>query len=215
MARSRCQCLMSVDDAYAAIDTKLTELGKSSDRETYLFITSDHGYNLGGHRMTSNKMMPYEHSLRIPMVVAGPGIPKGGLELHVLGTQVDLAPTWLALAGLDTPPTMDGRSIAHVLIPNPEHPDLKVSTRLALARHINGLPSLSHVTPEGAQASAQAFRTETFHQYYSAGNCWSPTNGGDQCPICGNGTASDNSRSQPPYTPCHHGICPKPPGASK
>jgi arylsulfatase A-like enzyme len=43
------------------------------------------------------------------MVVRGPGI-KGGVNT-VLGTNVDFAPTWLAMAGIPTPSTMDGRSI--------------------------------------------------------------------------------------------------------
>ena len=87
LARSRCQCLLSVDDAYAGISTALDTVGKGGQRETYWFISSDHGYNLGGHRMPSNKMMLYEHSLKIPMVITGPGIPAGGTLPH-LGTQV-------------------------------------------------------------------------------------------------------------------------------
>ena len=68
------------------------------------------GYNLGNHMLASAKMQPYDHSLRIPMLFAGPGI-KRGSQLDWLGTQVDLAPTILALAGIPTPSDMDGRSI--------------------------------------------------------------------------------------------------------
>ena len=60
------------------------------------------GYNLGEHRLTSEKMNMYEHTLRIPLVVMGPDIAAGAQLAH-LGSNVDLAPTRLALAGIPTP----------------------------------------------------------------------------------------------------------------
>ena len=42
LARSRCQCLLSVDDAYAGIVEALDTVDKGSTRETYWFISSDH-----------------------------------------------------------------------------------------------------------------------------------------------------------------------------
>ena len=75
LARSRCQCLLSVDDSHAAIDAAVTALGVA--HKTYWFVSSDHGYNLGGHRLPSNKFLLYDHSLRIPMVIRGPGVPAG------------------------------------------------------------------------------------------------------------------------------------------
>jgi arylsulfatase A-like enzyme len=76
---------------------------------TYWIVSSDHGYNLGNHRIPSNKFLLYNHATRIPMVVHGPGIKPG--KNPVLGTNVDYAPTFMAMAGLATPPTMDGRSL--------------------------------------------------------------------------------------------------------
>ena len=92
----------------------------------YWVISSDHGYNLGHHRIPSNKFLLYDHATRIPAVVRGPGI-RGGSNA-VLGTNVDYASTWLAMAGLPTPSTFDGRSIlsqlvseVRTIIPNPNH----------------------------------------------------------------------------------------------
>jgi arylsulfatase A-like enzyme len=89
LTRQRCQCLLSVDDAHAAILRAVqaleSNMDKASARATYFVFSSDHGYNLGGHRLTSEKMALYEHTLRIPMVVAGPGIPAGARLSH-LGT---------------------------------------------------------------------------------------------------------------------------------
>ena len=61
--------------------------------------------------------MLYEHSLRIPMVVKGLGVPLG-VRLPIMGTNVDDAPTWLALTDIDTPATMDGRQLATAGVSN-------------------------------------------------------------------------------------------------
>ena len=63
LTRQRCQCLLSVDDAHAAILRAAAAAERGSGRKTYIIFTSDHGYNLGGHRLTSEKMAPYEHTL--------------------------------------------------------------------------------------------------------------------------------------------------------
>ena len=152
LARRRCQCLLSVDDAHAALVNTLKKLGKFEN--TYFIVTSDHGYNLGHHRIPSNKFLLYDHSLRIPMVVAGPGIKAGNNSL--LGTNVDYAPTFLGMAGIDTPPEMDGRSILTQLVP-------KENARLLPA------PTGAHVQRERAALSARPWRTEQFHQYVICG----------------------------------------------
>jgi len=64
---------------------------------TYALLSSDHGYNLGHHMLPSNKFLLYDHSLRIPMVIMGPGITPNSSNAF-LGTQVDLAPTMLGSA---------------------------------------------------------------------------------------------------------------------
>ena len=185
LARSRCQCLLSVDDGHAAIDAAVTALGVA--HKTYWFVSSDHGYNLGGHRLPSNKFLLYDHSLRIPMVIRGPGVP-AGVELPHLGTNVDFAPTWLELAGLDVPAYMDGRSVLSFVVPNASAAGVLPATRAALAR-VRGPPgSAAEAAAMAAAADPAAFRTESFVQYYNQGP-WIVDNGGDQCPICaGNGT---------------------------
>ena len=58
------------------------------------------------------------------MVAMGPGIPAGARLSH-LGTNVDLAPTFLELAGVVPPPYMDGRSVVPFLIPDARHPAVR------------------------------------------------------------------------------------------
>ena len=84
-ARHRCQTLLSVDDSYVQILQAVSELGQSNN--TYVLVTSDHGFNLGNHMMHTAKMEFYDHSLRIPMLFMGPGIRRNS-TLEYLGTQV-------------------------------------------------------------------------------------------------------------------------------
>merc|ERR1711981_1016144 len=100
-----------VEGVMGAVD----ELGAIDN--TYFIFTSDHGYRFGQMRMPQGKWNAYDNDLRIPFVIRGPGIPKGS-EMKHLGSQVDLMPTILGLAGVSTPATMDGRSIAHLLLSN-------------------------------------------------------------------------------------------------
>ena len=78
------------------------------------------GYNLGQHNLPSCKLNVYDHSIRIPMMIRGPGIPHG-LNFTQIGSNVDVAPTFLSLAGLDPTkisngPPMDGKSLLPWLI---------------------------------------------------------------------------------------------------
>ena len=109
--RNRWRCLLSVDDAIADMWSTLEELGVADN--TYMFSTSDHGYNLGQHRLPSCKLNVYDHDVRIPMVIRGPGIP-ANTSLDRIGSNVDFMPTVLDLAGAPDP-TLDGKSIAPFL----------------------------------------------------------------------------------------------------
>jgi arylsulfatase A-like enzyme len=102
--------LMAVDDMVSSIVSTLQathELDK-----TYLVFTSDNGYNLGAHRLLS-KMAPYEESIRVPLVVRGPGVVTG-TDTHIVAQQ-DFAPTFLDIAGVPIPDAMDGRSFLPLL----------------------------------------------------------------------------------------------------
>jgi arylsulfatase A-like enzyme len=76
--------------------------------ETLVVVTSDHGFFLGEHRLTS-KVLPYEESIRIPLLVAAPGIAPHDEDRLVLN--VDLMPTILEWAGLPMPANLHGHSL--------------------------------------------------------------------------------------------------------
>ena len=77
----------------------------------YYFSSSDHGFQLGEFNLPFDKRHVYDFDTRIHLLVRGPGV-KSGSTLAALATNVDLAPTWLGLAGVAQPGSMDGRSLA-------------------------------------------------------------------------------------------------------
>ncbi|CAO5245389.1 sulfatase family protein [Frankia sp. AgKG'84/4] len=108
--QDRMGSLYAFDDMVAGIVDTLRETGELDN--TYLVFTSDNGYNLGSHRLTQ-KMAPYEESLRVPMVISGPGV-RPGTDAHMVAG-LDLAPTFLDLAGVPVPADVDGQSMTPLL----------------------------------------------------------------------------------------------------
>jgi N-acetylglucosamine-6-sulfatase len=77
--------------------------------DTVIMFTSDNGYFLGEHRVRQGKLKPHEPSLRVPFVVAGPGVPHGRRYDPV--TTEDVTATILDLAGARPPHPADGASL--------------------------------------------------------------------------------------------------------
>lgn len=108
--RARMGSLLAVDEMIAGVLDRLAANGELDN--TYVVFSSDNGYNQGAHRLV-HKMAPYEESVRVPLVIAGPGIGPGtssDMALHI-----DLAPTFLEWAGLQPPAHMDGRPLTPLL----------------------------------------------------------------------------------------------------
>jgi N-acetylglucosamine-6-sulfatase len=99
---------LGVDDMVAAVVDRLKASGEFD--KTLVIFTSDNGYLHGEHRVDEGKVLPYEPSIRVPLVVHGPGVP-AGLHLRQLVANIDLAPTILEAAGAKAGLTMDGRSL--------------------------------------------------------------------------------------------------------
>jgi len=106
--RARRESLLAVDEAVAAIVGALRETGVLD--ETYVLFTADNGFFHGEHRVPNGKVLAYEPSSHVPLLVRGPGIRAGGTSAELVGN-VDLAPTILAAAGARATKPQDGRSL--------------------------------------------------------------------------------------------------------
>lgn len=80
---------------------------------TLVVFSSDHGEMLGDHNRWG-KHVPYQASLGVPLVVAGPGVKARGTS-RALVTVMDLAATFLDFAGVTVPGAMDSRTLRPLL----------------------------------------------------------------------------------------------------
>ena len=99
--------IAGVDENIARLLKALDELGLAQD--TVVVYASDNGYFLGEHS-SGDKRSLYDESLRIPFLVRYPRLFGKGTTVDELVTNVDLAPTFLDLAGVPVPPEMHGAS---------------------------------------------------------------------------------------------------------
>ena len=109
--RARVQSLLAVDDQIKAMLESLQQTGQLDN--TYIFFTSDNGFAVGEHGLTT-KNHPYETSLRVPLLVRGPGIEPGSTCPGQFG-MADLAPTFLDIAGATAGRLQDGTSMIPAL----------------------------------------------------------------------------------------------------
>ena len=106
--RSRLESLLAVDEAVAAIVNALQANGELAN--TLFIFTSDNGWLQGEHRIRSGKIHPYEESIRVPLILRGPGL-AANTQRTTQASNVDLAPTVLAAGGAVPGIVVDGRSL--------------------------------------------------------------------------------------------------------
>ncbi|MFI5042738.1 MAG: sulfatase, partial [Acidimicrobiales bacterium] len=106
--RDRLGTLQSVDDMIEQIVGELQAEGRLAN--TYVLLASDNGFLIGPHRFPHGKEAPYEESIRVPLLVRGPGIP-AGQSRDPLVFNVDYAATFMEWARASAP-NLDGRSLA-------------------------------------------------------------------------------------------------------
>ncbi|PHS04871.1 MAG: acetylglucosamine-6-sulfatase [Blastopirellula sp.] len=113
------QQVYAVDVAVGMIRKTIQEQGVADN--TVIIFTSDNGFFCGSHGYGS-KVLPYEESTRVPMIIYDPRHSNSGKKLRcdALTGNIDFAPTMLKLAGLPVPGNMDGRDLME-LYRNPEH----------------------------------------------------------------------------------------------
>jgi arylsulfatase A-like enzyme len=173
----RQRTLLALDEAIERVVLALQDTGELNN--TYVIFTSDNGIFQGEHRQTG-KTAAYDEAIRVPLIVRGPGVPANRSLDHLVGN-VDLAPTFLALARAQTPDTVEGRSLVPLLGSSPPAqsswrrellieylgggggtesigPVIRADALRALAASVRGMPDYSALRTE----------THTYVEYVNA-----------------------------------------------
>jgi len=106
---------------YAVVDHIDKQVGRIIEQlrsdgrlnNTYVIFTSDHGLALGSHGLMGKQNM-YEHTIRVPLVIAGPSVPKDQRN-QALCYLRDLYPTICDLADVPIPESVEGRSLNPII----------------------------------------------------------------------------------------------------
>ncbi len=106
--------ISGVDVALGKVLAMLDEMGL--DGNTVILHTSDNGFYLGEYGL-AGKWLMHEESIRTPLIVLDPRLPANlrGRKCEQMTLNVDLAPTLLDLAGVYTPPGVQGDSLLPLL----------------------------------------------------------------------------------------------------
>jgi arylsulfatase A-like enzyme len=126
--RKRAQSVQAVDKMIGELQAAVRAIGEADN--TYFVFSSDNGYHMGEFRLMPGKMTAYDTDIRVPLVITGPGVP-GGRTVPEIAENIDLNPTFTALAGAATAANVDGRS----LVPIMEGKDVSGWRKVALIEH--------------------------------------------------------------------------------
>jgi N-acetylglucosamine-6-sulfatase len=111
--RQGLESLLAVDEGVVRVVGALREAGELDN--SLIVFTSDNGFFYGEHRVPYGKVMVYEPSIRVPLIMRGPGVPAGERRRQLV-TNADLAPTVLDAAGARPAGRVpDGRSLFPLL----------------------------------------------------------------------------------------------------
>lgn len=106
----------SIEQMDQTVGTVLDELDRLGIRgNTWIIMQGDNGWLLGEHGLTS-KVLAYEDSIRVPLIISPPKGTSKTNQDFALG--IDIAPTILDIAGLETPSFMHGRSLLPLVAGN-------------------------------------------------------------------------------------------------
>jgi arylsulfatase A-like enzyme len=121
------QQIYAVDVVIGQIRKQLKEL--QLEENTVIIFSSDNGFLCGSHGYGS-KVLPYEESMRVPLMIYDPRLDsqKQGKRISSLSGNCDIAPTILKLADLPIPSNMDGLSLLSAL----DDPNIQLHNSLPL-----------------------------------------------------------------------------------
>ncbi len=110
--RNYCRTLVAVDESVGRVLDELDRTGVAED--TVVVFAGDNGFFLGEHGLRDKRAM-YEESIRIPLLMRYPRLVRPGSVIEPMALNIDICPTFLELAGIESPAGVDGRSLRPIL----------------------------------------------------------------------------------------------------
>jgi N-acetylglucosamine-6-sulfatase len=118
--RRRTEMMLAVDESLGRIVETLAARGILDD--TFILFTSDNGFFYGEHGLSLERRLPYEESIRTPLLVRYSPAVDAGREIEDLVASVDIAPTVLEIAGATVGDHVQGQSFVPLLQGNASEP---------------------------------------------------------------------------------------------
>ncbi len=155
-------CLRYVDDCIGSVLSQC----RNELNNTIIIITADHGDEFGEHGKTGHVTL-YDGVLRVPLVIAGQGIPCGrSVEQQV--SLLDIAPTLVELSGQKIPESFCGGTLSP-LIKNtavPSHPVISAATQQITDNYYllsYRLPDRKYIRIESTEEADKIISEEIYH----------------------------------------------------
>ncbi len=150
------RCVKGVDESVGRIAEWLAKNDLADN--TLLIYCSDQGFYLGDHGWYDKRWM-YDESMMMPLIVSWPGVTEPGSTNRDLVQNIDYAPTFLEIAGVTVPPSMQGRSLLP-LLQGSTPPDWRQSVYY----HYFGYPD-AHMVPRHCGVRTQDYKLINFYQF--------------------------------------------------
>jgi len=146
-----------LDDQVARLLEALERTGQRG--ETLVVFTSDHGTMLGDHGVYRKGPYMYEPAVRVPLIVAGPGV-EAGVEADGLVELSDIAPTLLDAAGVAIPDRIQTESLWPVLVGASDPDDIRETV---YCEHYDSMCAEDHSVPHGTAVRTDRYRLVRWH----------------------------------------------------
>jgi len=105
----RAEMMLAVDESLGKIVAELKKQGVYEN--TLIILTSDNGYFFGEHGFSLERRLPYEESIKAPLIINYPLLANKKAKVEGLVLSIDLSATALDAAGLALPKTIQGKSL--------------------------------------------------------------------------------------------------------
>ena len=105
--------VLAVDEGLGRIVATLENMGELNN--TLIIFTSDNGYFYGEHGLAVERRLPYEESVRTPLLMRYPKLVAPNTKVGSPVVSIDLAPTVLDVAGVAIPNHVQGKSLTSLM----------------------------------------------------------------------------------------------------